>query len=60
MSADILAVIGQYGFPIAVTVYLLYERAKRDNQASDRFIKVVENNTLMLGGISETIKRCEK
>ena len=28
MEQDLLNVIGSYGFPIAVTVYLLYERSR--------------------------------
>ena len=59
-AIDITALITQLGFPIAVTVYLLWERRQRDNEASKEMVEVVKNNTLIIGQMVEAIKYCKE
>lgn len=48
---EYMELVGSYGFPIVVTGYLLYERAKFNNQ----MIKVMENITVTLENIQAEI-----
>lgn len=58
MSAniDIVQLIGQVGFPIGVTIYLLYERTKDTKELKT----AVENNTQALIKIEAIIEKCSK
>lgn len=49
---EIMAMIGSYGFPICITIYLLYERASITKDLS----KVIENNTRELSLLIEFVK----
>ena len=49
---DIMTVIGQMGFPIAVAIYLLYERTKAFGQTKEELKQMMQDskdrNTLLL------------
>ena len=49
---DIYTLIGNYGFPIAVCVWLLYERTRTMNSLE----KAIQNNTEALIELKEKIK----
>lgn len=55
IEIDIVQLISTLGFPIAVTVYLLWERHKRDSQLLKNFEKAISQNTEMLGRACEVI-----
>ena len=57
---DLVSLISTLGFPIAVTVYLLWRDKPKDDNNMKEIAKVVTNNTEMLGKISEVIKECKK
>jgi len=67
LSPDLTGLITQYGFPIAVCVYLLWERTKTFAAASDRWAKmndtvleVVKSNTASNVDLKATIQKlCE-
>lgn len=57
MELDLISIITQVGFPIAMCVYLLYaqkESAKQHTQEVDKLRETVENNTKVM------IKICTK
>jgi len=56
----LLPLIGTYGFPIAVTLYLLWERKNRDDNFIKEIAIVIKSNTEALGAIREVIKECTK
>jgi hypothetical protein len=54
MELEILQdLITGVGFPIAVTVYLLYERARRDQTLT----RAIENNTVAVQQLHEIVRR---
>ena len=57
MSAtmDIGTLVGQYVFPIAVSVYLLYERTKTFKEESDRWAKYSDTILSVLRANTEAI-----
>ena len=59
MDAGLLELIGTYGFPIAVTVYLLWERRQRDNEKSNKVAVAVENNTKVMISVQELMRDCK-
>ena len=60
MFEEFLPLIGTYGFPIVVTLYLLWERKKRDDEYLNKLSVVINTNTEALGAIKEVIKECKK
>lgn len=57
MEIDVLSIISQVGFPIAMCLYLLYsqrESEKRHFEEVDKLRETVENNTKVM------IKLCTK
>lgn len=47
MEFDIMTAIGQVGFPIAVTCYLLYQ-ASKTNDVTSKLTEAINANTLMI------------
>lgn len=56
MNGEIISLIGNLGFPIAISVYLLWERMKK----TEKLEKVVENNTEALEKLAGIIEDCPK
>jgi hypothetical protein len=56
LEIDIVQLVGQVGFPIGVTIYLLYERSRDTKELKT----AVENNTNMLAQVKEVINKCQK
>ncbi len=64
---DLVTVISQTGFPIAIALYLLYERTKTFKEESDRWgerdellMEIVKSNTVAQTELRSTIQRlCE-
>jgi hypothetical protein len=52
VEAELVSMISQVGFPIAVTVWLLFSSKKTD--------VVIQNNTAALGEIKGIILNCVK
>jgi len=67
LSPDLTGLITQYGFPIAVCIYLLWERTKTFAAASERWdkmnntvLEVVKANTVSHTELKSTIQKlCE-
>jgi len=57
---QIFPLIGQYAFPIVVTVYLLWERKHRDDKTLEEVKIVIATNTEALAGIKEVMLRCSR
>jgi len=57
---QIFPLIGQYAFPIVVTVYLLWERKHRDDKILEEVKMVITTNTEALAGIKEVMLRCSR
>jgi len=57
---QIFPLIGQYAFPIVVTVYLLWERKHRDDKILEEVKAVITTNTEALAGIKEVMLRCSR
>lgn len=54
--AAISQLIGSLGFPVAITIYLLWHQDKVDEQHTDEMSKITEalnNNTLALTKLTE-------
>jgi len=60
MIEQIFPLIGQYAFPIVVTVYLLWERKHRDDKILEEVKMVITTNTEALAGIKEVMLRCSR
>ena len=60
MIEQIFPLIGQYAFPIVVTVYLLWERKHRDDKTLEEVKIVIATNTEALAGIKEVMLRCSR
>lgn len=66
-EADAITLIGQLGFPIAVSVYLLYERTKtfketKEQETKDRtvLIEIIKSNTVANTELKSVIQKlCE-
>lgn len=57
---DLVSLISTVGFPISVTIYLLYERNKREDGQLEEVKQVIKSNTEALAAIKEVIKECNK
>lgn len=51
MFEEILNAISQVGFPIAITIYVLWQHFKRDDQNA----QLIANNTEALNRLSERL-----
>lgn len=60
MSADIFQLIGTYGFPIVISVYLLWERRHRDDSFITELKSIITSNTEALSAIKEVMQGCKK
>lgn len=60
LLAQISAFIGQTGFPIAVTVWLLYERYRWLGKLSDLMQQLVENEKTEAAILAEIKERIPK
>ena len=60
VGLDLVSLISTVGFPISVTIYLLYERAKREDGQLKEVKAVIQSNTEALAAIKEVIKECTK
>lgn len=56
MSELPIDLIGSIGFPIFVSVWLLYERTKTTKE----FTQAISENTKVLGQLKQLIERCDK
>lgn len=45
MSFDLVGMIGQVGFPIAVTIFLLYERHKMQSEKENKIAGAIDRMT---------------
>lgn len=53
-------IVAQFGFPIALACYLLYDRAKSDalhREETKEMAKAIENNTSVMTKILEHIRK---
>ena len=60
MFEEWVSIISTLGFPIAVTVYLLWERRKHDQDFIEEIKTIIKSNTEALAGIKEVMKECKK
>lgn len=71
MTNEIFTLIGTYGFPIVVSIYLLWERRKTEKENFEAFTEainnnstktrtVIENNNTILGTIAELMRDCKE
>lgn len=58
MFEEVLNAISQVGFPIAVTVFVLYMHFKKDDENNQRTVEnmqIIANNTEALNRLSERL-----
>lgn len=60
MMEEQLVNYGPLGIMIIILVSLLVKQMQKDDKRDEKMSRVIENNTVALTKVHETIKRCSK